>query len=955
VLFATALVACATNPFKGDPGIRSFAFDLWDVHCPSGLRVLVERAPGSKWAAVTTIVGAGGAQDPPGREGLAHVVEHLTINRSHGPDEASMEDRRVRLGTHERAYTSHDETVYPNLVPAHLLPALLDNEGRRLADPLVGLDDATFAVERDIVRNELREGRETDSGASWDAAYSAAFPPSHPYSRPVIGTHESLDAITLDDARRFAATYYRPEAMTMVIIADMDLAGAEAFVRAHLPPALYGDPGHAREVGRHAPPPDGPPPLADAGPLRHTSASVNSPELWIAWTTPGGYGASRYTNDLWASLAWGNFQRARLDDTDVAAVDFFSGSHDLASLFMCRVRLVHGTHPEQSLREVLATLPWTGGDDMGRSWRFDALKRDRLRDVAFEAESARNRALERALSAHHTGSANTYGSLFDGIKSITDDVAEDFARRYLDPARARAVLVEPVHSDWRSGAQVAISRAAPTRWKYKPPPPLTIGDLADMKYLGALRSMTLPNGLQVMTLPRAGAPVVTITLAFHSGIAEAAPGVGQAAGEALELFWEESPGDYGISWSFRPERDLVHVTMRAGAGNLSRVLDMISFMVRSYEVEWPSEKFKTTRVPWLKREESSASNQNERAFMEALFAGKQLGTSATAEQTAAVSKAAIKEWMERVVTPANGALVIVGEIDPAQAEAAARDALGGWRTSGGALPAPAPVLPRNDTPLGAALTPERAIITSRPGATQAELALGCLLPPADAQAAAVYEVAGHKIRGTILEPIRERLGSTYDFDVGTTIWRDGSTLMTFRSKIDNRRFSAVLNTLRFYWSWAANPHLGVENIGRIGIDDARDHLLALDSSAALAEALVTSWNRGWPVSSVDEQTAALAHVQASDVEATIRECARNLIFAVAGDDSTVRLALAQEPPNQIRRPTPAAAAAPSALAPVPAPPAPSAPLAPPAAPPAPPAPPVPRQAAPAAPPAIGSP
>jgi predicted Zn-dependent peptidase len=83
-----------------------------------------------------------------------------------------------------------------------------------------------------VVRNELREGMETGpSGQARRDVAQAVFPPSHAYSRPIIGTHQSLSALTLDDARRFAAEHYRPDRMTMVVVADIDLAGAEALAR----------------------------------------------------------------------------------------------------------------------------------------------------------------------------------------------------------------------------------------------------------------------------------------------------------------------------------------------------------------------------------------------------------------------------------------------------------------------------------------------------------------------------------------------------------------------------------------------------------------------------------------------------------------------------------------------------------------------------------------------------
>jgi zinc protease len=86
---AALAISCAALPFRGESGIRPLSFDLWDVHCPSGLRVIVERAPGSQVAGVTTVVGAGSRQDPPGREGLAHLVEHLTF-RAQAGDQAPL-------------------------------------------------------------------------------------------------------------------------------------------------------------------------------------------------------------------------------------------------------------------------------------------------------------------------------------------------------------------------------------------------------------------------------------------------------------------------------------------------------------------------------------------------------------------------------------------------------------------------------------------------------------------------------------------------------------------------------------------------------------------------------------------------------------------------------------------------------------------------------------------------
>jgi zinc protease len=57
-----------------------------------------------------------------------------------------------------------------------------------------------------------------------------------PYRRPVIGSIEDLDAATLDDVRRFHATYYRPDNAALIVAGDFDLAQAQAWVDRYFGP-----------------------------------------------------------------------------------------------------------------------------------------------------------------------------------------------------------------------------------------------------------------------------------------------------------------------------------------------------------------------------------------------------------------------------------------------------------------------------------------------------------------------------------------------------------------------------------------------------------------------------------------------------------------------------------------------------------------------------------------------
>src|SRR6185503_17210931 len=106
---------------------------------------------------------------------------------------------------------------------------------------------------------------------------ASVFPPGHPYRRPVGGTHESLDALTLTEARRWTSERYRPEVATIVVTGDVAPGDAARLASTSLPPGLCSAPAprRARPTAPASPPP--PPPTSTFA--RH-NLKVGSPELW---------------------------------------------------------------------------------------------------------------------------------------------------------------------------------------------------------------------------------------------------------------------------------------------------------------------------------------------------------------------------------------------------------------------------------------------------------------------------------------------------------------------------------------------------------------------------------------------------------------------------------------------------------------------------------------------------
>jgi zinc protease len=176
----------------------------------------------------------GGKDDPDGRSGFAHLFEHLMFKRTrHMADE--MFDRLTEdVGGQNNAFTAEDMTAYLNEVPSNHLERLLWAEAERLGN--LQVDQANFASERKVVIEEFRERVLADPyGRLFNALPGLAFE-RHPYRRPVIGSEADLNAATLDDVRRFHATYYRPDNAVLIVVGDFDPGQLDGWVDRYFGP-----------------------------------------------------------------------------------------------------------------------------------------------------------------------------------------------------------------------------------------------------------------------------------------------------------------------------------------------------------------------------------------------------------------------------------------------------------------------------------------------------------------------------------------------------------------------------------------------------------------------------------------------------------------------------------------------------------------------------------------------
>ncbi|WP_208635025.1 M16 family metallopeptidase, partial [Streptomyces albovinaceus] len=197
---------------------------------PGGLRVCVESVPqyGRGLAAVALTVAAGGDDDPAGRHGTAHLVEHLMFPRSGGGSADPTGEGYAALvagaGGVCNAETHRDHTVFHTTVPAESLPDVLAWEARRLLG--FAPTEDVIRTETDVIGEEIRGAG--DAGRSWESALGALYPGS----RDSFGTAAELAGITAGEVEAFFRAHYTARRMVLSVVGDVDPAGVMAVVRA---------------------------------------------------------------------------------------------------------------------------------------------------------------------------------------------------------------------------------------------------------------------------------------------------------------------------------------------------------------------------------------------------------------------------------------------------------------------------------------------------------------------------------------------------------------------------------------------------------------------------------------------------------------------------------------------------------------------------------------------------
>jgi zinc protease len=317
VAAAALLVAVPVAAQRQQAGRASDAINIpfEKYQLPNGLTVILAPDRTTPRVVVDLWYHVGSKNEVPGRTGFAHLFEHVMFTGS-GNVPYGLHDRLTQgVGGMNNGSTSNDRTNYYEEVPSNYLETALWMEADRMGFLLDKLDSAKFVAQRDIVQNERRQGVDNQPyGRAFEIQTVALYPPTNPYSWPVVGYLTDLQSSSLEDVKNFFRLYYAPSNAYLAIVGDFEPAQARAYVSKY-----FADLPKGAAITR----PTVAPPRITAEKRLLFEDRVQVPRLYMRWPTVGMKHDDNFALSVLGQILTGS-RTARLTkslvyDTQVAA------------------------------------------------------------------------------------------------------------------------------------------------------------------------------------------------------------------------------------------------------------------------------------------------------------------------------------------------------------------------------------------------------------------------------------------------------------------------------------------------------------------------------------------------------------------------------------------------------------------------------------------------------------
>ena len=905
---------------------------------PNGLKVITHEDHRLPLVAVDLWYHVGPLNEKAGRTGFAHLFEHMMFEGSeHVGEKAHIKIVDAAGATSVNGTTSFDRTNYFETMPANQLELALWLESDRMGFLMEGLDRTKLANQRDVVRNERRQGEGRPYDLANEKQYQLLFPQSHPYYGNTIGSHADIEAARIADIRDFHQQFYTPNNASLAIAGDFNPKQLKEMLTKYFGPIPKG-PDVVPVTSANTPTP----PITSQRRATVTD-SVRLSQVTFAWLTPALFTPGSNETQI-AMFAFAGGRASRLDQVMVLksqmaqSVRCNSRAQKLTGITECSIT----AKPGVKLEDLEATF-WT-----------ELAKFQADGPTPEEVEAAKALSLTRKISALQglggfggvADTLNEYNQYTGDPGYLPKDVAAEEA---VTPASAKAaaakltkdsavvvycvpgkkVLNDVPRSPDSTDADVKIVNPytpafeASQEWRKTPPAPgpeLTF-------HLPVPKTFTLKNGMQVFLVENKNLPVVSVQFVARAGAENNPAGKGGLAALTSGLMTEATTTRDLTRLAEDEER--IGITLGGGGGggrggggggggsledsavgftattnNADAAFDLLADVVQHPAFNQDDlDRAKRQRVVGISQQADSVQAIAGLVGPMLLYGNQPYGMAAggTADSVKALSHDDVTAFYAAHYGPADSALSLAGDVSEAEAKRLAEKYFGSWTnsaSSGVTIPPPPPAPTR------------KIVIIDKPGSPQTALfAYGFGVPNStpDLQALQVMNYTlGGSFGSRINMNLREEHGYTYGANSQYAFYRQGGNFVAgglVRTNITGDAAKELLYEIQRFPSTPPTPaELKAAKDARILSIPAQ-----FETDAATAGAMASLYINKRPLDYYSTLPDKYKSVTANDVERVAREDVHpdNLIILAVGDRSVIEPGLKADNlgPIEVRTPT----------------------------------------------------
>ncbi len=703
----------------------------------NGLDVILSEDHRLPLVAVNLWYHVGPVNERPGLTGFAHLFEHMMFEGSRNVEAEGHFRLLEAAGASDiNGTTDFDRTNYFETLPSDQLELALWLESDRMGYLLEKLDGRKLENQRDVVRNERRQAVEAAPyGLVQEAIFHQLFPENHPYYASVIGSHRDIEAARLKDVREFFRLYYAPNNASLAIVGDIDPARTRELVEKYFGPIPAGPPVPPVSIFT--------PPIT----LQRRIVigdQVELPRIYLAWITDPIFGESDARCDLIARILGGGKSSRlykRLVYEKRIAQDAAAHQYSLAlgSIFTIEATAKPGVTPEDLERAV---------DEELELFFREGPSREELSGARNTIETSIIRGLETLggfggvadrlnLYNHFLGDPGYLPRDIQRYRDATTASLKETGRRLLSPQSRVVVFGVPgdkvIDDPPRSGQAekdeetLSAPEVSGQEWRSRRPSP---GPSAEMQ-LPVPNRFRLENGLTVYLLEKHNLPLVSANIIVLSGSERNPanrPGLASFAAEMLDegtvhrsaIRIAEDAEQLGAGISTGSTADYSFAAFRALKKNADAAFELAADVLLNPRFDGHEiERIRHDRLTEILRQRDNPNALANKAFFLEIYGEShpygyvELGTEASQNS---ITRDELVQFWRLGYTPGNSALVVAGDITPAELLALAEKHLSGWSGSANRFALPA---------LGGA-TGCRIVIVDKPGLPQTSLRIGHL-------------------------------------------------------------------------------------------------------------------------------------------------------------------------------------------------------------------------------------